>query len=519
MPKAGIRALFVCFILRVIPSFPSRFADNEYMSSIAPTNSFRRLLLNAVIVPVALMLVIAALLVWQIERLEYASSWVEHSDRVIADVNELQKLMLDLETGMRGYLLAGDPLFLEPYNKALSRIERQAADLHEAILDNPEQQKVLADIDSIRANWLRYAVRQIDRRRLGRDYLTNVRDGEGKAMMDASRDQFRIFISNEESLRNVRSSTARRLSKITLLLTGVMALLVGGVLAFLSRAQFLALTGTYDAALKTVNDLNVTLENRVQERTRELEHRSSQLSEANKELEAFGYSISHDLRAPMRHISGFIDLVRKSGSHFDSQTDELLTTIATTAKLAGRMVDDLLSFSRVGRVPLNLMPAELNPVIDQCLRELAPDIAGRDLEWVIAPLPPVRGDAALLKMILQNLMSNAVKYTSQMAKARIEIGTSQETPPEGEGLDPGMQKMVTLFIRDNGVGFDMQYAQKLFGVFQRLHRAEEFEGTGIGLANVRRIILRHGGRIWAQSQLGQGAIFYFTLPSADASPS
>ncbi len=221
----------------------------------------------------------------------------------------------------------------------------------------------------------------------------------------------------------------------------------------------------------------------------------------------------------MRHISGFVDLIRKSGAPLDPEIDELLATVATTAKLAGRMVDDLLSFSRVGRVALRLTPVELNPIITQCIRELGPDLKGRNVEWVIANLPVVQGDPALLKMMLQNLIGNAIKYTGQTTIARIEIGQCQETPPaEGPGESTG-GNTVTLFISDNGIGFDMAYAQKLFGVFQRLHRAEDFEGTGIGLANVRRIILRHGGRIWAQSQLGQGATFYFTLPAAEANQS
>jgi signal transduction histidine kinase len=489
------------------------------MGSIAPTSGFRKLLRNAVIVPVALMLVIAVLLVWQVERLETVSSSVEHSDRVIAEANELQKLTLDLETGMRGYLLSGDQAFLDPYRNGLANIEQQATDLGILVQDNLQQVAILKEIDSNRARWLTYAASQIQRRDNHEDFSSLDLFRQGKAMMDMSRERFREFIHNEETLRDIRSRNARRFSNLTLILTGVMALVVGGVLAFLSRAQFLALSATYDLALKTANDLNVTLENRVEERTRELERRSSQLSEANQELEAFGYSISHDLRAPMRHISGFIDLIRKSGARFDPETEGLLTTVATTARLAGRMVDDLLSFSRVGRVALRLTPVELNPIIDQCLAELAPDLNGREIEWVVGKLPAVQGDPALLKMTLQNLMSNAIKYTGQTTKARVEIGQSQEIPPADDSPQPSHGNTITFLIRDNGIGFDMAYAQKLFGVFQRLHRAEDFEGTGIGLANVRRIIVRHGGRIWAQSQLGQGATFYFTLPAAEVSPS
>jgi signal transduction histidine kinase len=484
---------------------------------IASTRRFRKLLVNAVIVPVTLMLVIATLLVWQIERLEGASSLVSHSDQVIAQANELQKLTLDLETGLRGYLLAGEVRFLEPYVRATEVIDRESGELSNAIADNADQQKIVERIVSLRNQWLEYSRMQISRRERNEDVVNPIRVGAGKSLMDEIRVQFKAFIGNEEMLRDTRARAARRVSHVTLVLTGLMALLVGGVLAFLSRAQFLDLSRTYDAALQVANDLNATLEMRVQDRTHELERRSSQLSEANQELEAFGYSISHDLRAPMRHISGFVDLIRKSENHFSPENNELLTTVSTTAKLAGRMVDDLLAFSRVGRTALRMMPVELNPLVEQCRAEIAPDIAGRKVEWAIAPLPNVQGDTALLKMVLQNLISNAIKYTSQKATARIEIGTSTDAEPREKPSAPPVSPMITFFVRDNGVGFDMQYAQKLFGVFQRLHRAEEFEGNGIGLANVRRIILRHGGRVWADSQIGSGATFYFTLPAAVAS--
>ena len=222
---------------------------------------------------------------------------------------------------------------------------------------------------------------------------------------------------------------------------------------------------------------------------------------ANTELEAFAYSISHDLRAPMRHITGFADLLRtSSGAKLSDDDKENLNIIFDTARLAGRMVDDLLAFSRVGRVNLTTMTVNMNSLVEQCRRDLVLDTQHRNIEWKIATLPSAHGDPSLLKLALQNLLSNAVKYTAKRDPAIIEIGGE----PDAAG--------VSYSIRDNGVGFDMEYAHKLFGVFQRLHRAEEFEGTGIGLANARRIITRHGGRIWAEGAKDKGALFSFWLP-------
>ncbi|MEK1943737.1 MAG: ATP-binding protein [Pseudomonas sp.] len=233
----------------------------------------------------------------------------------------------------------------------------------------------------------------------------------------------------------------------------------------------------------------------------EMAQLAGELRETNKELESFSYSVSHDLRAPLRHIAGYTELLGEmEAEQMSERGKRFLANISEAARFAGVLVDNLLSFSQMGRSALHLSDVDLGALVTSILEEMRPDYEGRAIEWKIQPMPRVVADAAFIHMVLRNLISNAIKYTSNRDHAVIELGAHQQTDE------------TVVFIRDNGVGFDMQYANKLFGVFQRLHRMEEFEGTGIGLATVKRIIERHGGRVWADGRIDQGATFFFALP-------
>jgi signal transduction histidine kinase len=245
------------------------------------------------------------------------------------------------------------------------------------------------------------------------------------------------------------------------------------------------------------------------ERTRgELEHRAGELAALNRELEAFSYSVSHDLRAPLRHIHGFVGLMEHSaGSRLTDEEKRWLGTIASASGRMGRLIDDLLAFSKMSRASLVPHPLDLNRLIADVKKELTADGSSENVEWHIGTLPTVEADEALLRQVFINLISNALKYSKGRPRPIIEIGATDD--------DHGQ---AVVFVRDNGVGFDMKYAKKLFGVFQRLHNDEQFEGTGIGLANVQRIVHRHGGRVWANAQLDQGATFFVALPRSAANP-
>jgi light-regulated signal transduction histidine kinase (bacteriophytochrome) len=250
---------------------------------------------------------------------------------------------------------------------------------------------------------------------------------------------------------------------------------------------------------------NVTLAERQKRLIEELQRRSDQLSAVNKELEAFSYSVSHDLRAPLRHISGFTDLLERSaGADLDAGRKRYLRLISDSALKMGELIDALLVFSRMGRTEMLQTRVDLNSIVRGAQREAMQADPARDVRWTIHPLPEVRGDRSMLQLVFTNLLSNAFKYSRHAVPSLIEVGVSN-----GSGAAPNE---VVVFVRDNGVGFDMKYAGRLFGVFQRLHRAEEFEGTGIGLANVQRIVLRHGGRVWAESEPGVGTTFFVALP-------
>ena len=334
---------------------------------------------------------------------------------------------------------------------------------------------------------------------LGRHYAVLFRDPDADAALASAKLMLRLAASRGQHERhswNVRKDGSKYWSHSLLIALRDDG---GELRGFAKINRDMTDAKRLDDLMRNIND---ELENRVAERT-------EQLLAANKDLESFSYSVSHDLRSPLRHISSFVSLLEEHLSEVsDHTTQRYLNTIGNSARHMSQLIDGLLAFSHLGRSAVKLTAVDFAMLVDAVVNQLAHDTDGRMVDWVIPPdLPVVQGDALLLREVWANLLGNAFKYTRPRERARIEIRWS---------VDPAVG--YTFDVHDNGVGFDTQYAQKLFGVFQRLHRASEFEGTGIGLALTRRILERHGGSIWAESQVGEGSVFHFSLPFEGIGP-
>ena len=396
----------------------------------------------------------------------------------------------DAESSHRRFLVTGDQTYLAPHRTIAERAPDYIRYMKELASAVSNQRGRVEELERLITQLVEVESSAITMRKTkGYEGVRQIAlSGTGKKQLEAIHGVIASMVTEENQAlrRRVGESTASTRSTIVLLGIGALLLFVLlAVVYYLIRHD-------------------ITERRRV---AAELQRRGELLEAANKELEAFSYSVSHDLRAPLRHIDGYAALLEKTASEsLSDKARRYLATISESARQMGQLIDDLLVFSRMGRQEMLHTTVNLDQLVKNVLHDLRPDLQGRSISWTIAPLPQVQGDPAMLRQVFSNLISNAIKFTSKRELAKIEIGCDQSHSNEP-----------VIFVRDNGVGFDMQYAAKLFGVFQRLHRIEEFEGTGIGLANVRRIIHRHGGRTWAEGALDKGATFYFSLPTRRAS--
>jgi signal transduction histidine kinase len=401
-------------------------------------------------------------------------------------LNNMDATLESMENGHRRYLVTGEENYLETYRTVMQQRDAYMRYLRELMNDSPEQQRRLALLEELIEQQLEAETRAIERRDQGGF------DAVHKIALEGAAKQILESIHRVTGAMDLdeRRAVLLRVGESAAGTTTTIVLLVSGALL-----QFVLLASVY-----------YLIRHDITERRRvaaELQRRGELLEAANKELEAFSYSVSHDLRAPLRHIDGYASLLSKAaGESLNDKARRYLQTISDSARQMGQLIDDLLVFSRMGRQEMLHTTVNLDQLIKTILYDLRLDLQGRSISWTIDPLPEVQGDPAMLRQVFMNLISNAVKFTKTQPAPAIEIGVDPSSPSEQ-----------VIHVRDNGVGFDMQYVNKLFGVFQRLHRADEFEGTGIGLANVRRIIHRHGGRTWAEGAPGKGATFYVALPT------
>jgi signal transduction histidine kinase len=402
--------------------------------------------------------------------------------------------MVDAETGMRGYAITGDPAYLEPYNQARESITnylnalRLLRDMDGPTGIHPDEMKQLQMLVDAQFKFRESVIQRIRAEGLEK---ARIRLDEGKKGLDEIRAMIARWKNAEErSLNEKRTafekSDRRWLHTLAALAIAVFLLLIGGMA--LVRHHLIERRKSEEQLAQFAD---------------ERRRRAAELEGANQELEAFSYSVSHDLRAPLRHVAGFADMLqRHAAAQLDPKSQRYVETIIDSAKRMGMLIDDLLVFSRMGRVEMRQELFDFNKMVDDVIDELRPEIGARRVLWRKQKLPSLKADKAMLRQVVVNLLSNAVKYTGPRDPAEIEIAAREE------------KREIIISVKDNGVGFDPEYAHKLFGVFQRLHQASEFEGTGIGLANVRRIISRHGGRVWAEGSIDKGATFYFSLPKS-----
>jgi len=506
-----------------------RFIDNRSLAAKA-----------GIAVSIPLLSLLASLVLFGYYETESrrASLLVHHTMQVQMQLEQVLQLLLDSETGARGYRITGRKRFLQPYELAGLQVPAALRQLDELVADHPNRvaatqrlRELVMDKIKVQKSIVEYPTDNGQQPSL--EMFEN-----SKAQMDAVRKGIGENIAEESAILSEREAITTKLHHRTNLILVGMAILavLGGILATVLIATGIVRridrleanahrlvngetllknpvgTDEIGRLARTMEETSTILReresalneayNREQHLRLELDQRLQETVSANKELEAFSYSVSHDLRAPLRHIAGFSQLLLENGKEFDEKNKRYLNIIISSIRQMGSLIDDLLEFSRMGRAGMKSEKVDMNEMIVSLMDELSSEITGRNIRWEIDPLPAVKGDPAMIRLVLQNLMSNALKYTRGRDTTEIKI-TNVPGGPASEA---------NICVADNGVGFDMAFVGKLFGVFQRLHRADEFEGTGIGLANVRRIVGRHGGKVSARGTPGEGAEFCFSLP-------
>jgi signal transduction histidine kinase len=422
-----------------------------------------------------------------IVRLRADVNWMEHTYEVSRTIRILLLEITEAETGQRGFVITAKQAFVKRFSLAEQSIPATLDTLRELTKDNPRQQRRMDTLQQLIIQRLAFARENMQtRKQKGLEAAAEmVGTGRGEKLMDQISALIAEMQQEESQLLAERDkATDRTIRETTLVIAAglLLAFLVVPFASLLTSREIGRRAQAEEALRKAYGDLEAV----------------------NKELEAFTYSVSHDLRAPLRHVDGFAKLLcEEFAPQLDATAQHYLSRIQAGTRQMAQLVDDLLHLARVGRQELRRQATGLNSLVTEVVAELKPEAQGRQVDWRIGSLPFVDCDPTLLKHVLANLLSNALKFTRTRPSAIVEVGQLERN---GRPV---------IFVRDNGVGFSMKYADKLFGVFQRLHRAEDFEGTGVGLATVQRIVHKHGGQVWAEAELDKGASFYFTLGSPE----
>jgi len=467
-----------------------------------------------------------------------AQARITHTLEVKAAIYQIRMLTTESETGVRGYLLFGSSKYLEPYYLARSKLGPAIDHLKVLVEDSKGQTSSTMEVERLASRKMEALSKMLSNPERNLSAKSNLAI-ESFESMDMLR---RIIIEMEKSEERLLDERIQRYNQVLnqtntilaalflfALLSGIAAsyVVISSILTRVNQLEAYARkvsrgqTATWEGSgedeigqlgrnieIMTRNLLNreLALHNAregLEEANHNLKAMLIETRTANQELESFSYSVSHDLRAPLRHVAGFSELMLRNSESLDPKNLRYLNIISTSIKQMGVLIDELLAFSRMGRTSLKADSIDLNAVINDVLTGLSPEITTRNIDWDIDMLPTVEGDRTMIHLVFQNLIGNAIKYSRDRDPAKISIKTTHLEQEE----------MERIIIKDNGIGFDMNYVGKLFGVFQRLHSSDEYEGTGIGLASVRRIVTRHGGQVEARGEVNAGAEFTVTFPT------
>lgn len=460
---------------------------------------FKKMLAQNLLLPIFLALVLVIILTSQVYRLLKANEALEHSSAIMSQSNSVFRLIVEGDNGSRGYQISGDEDFLRIYEQATAELKVEIQKLKELLVDKPEHLQRVDLVEISYDNWKNMTSKVIDLKRIGLRAEPEVLLGR-KEHLDRARSELDSLGGSETSRRTQIAAEAKMATMSTLALTIILGLIAGLVLSVFGVRQLRLLSSNYAEVIASLNYANTHLEEEVNRRTLDL-------VATNQELEAFSYSVSHDLRAPLRNIGGFSQaLLNDHQSSLNPEGKMYLGFISQGVDKMTSLIGNLLDLSKVTRADLIRTKVDLAPIAEQIVNDLKSESLSRSVQFKNMPSAWVEADADLIAVVLQNLLANAWKFSERKTMTSIEFGVKES------------QQGFVYFVRDQGAGFDMRYQDKLFGAFQRLHSSQEFEGTGVGLATVKRIISRHGGDIWAESRVGEGSTFYFTIDKKHISP-
>jgi signal transduction histidine kinase len=468
---------------------------------------------------------------------ESVFNWSAHTEEVLDKIGQARFGRSRLMNQLWSFRVTHRPDLPAHFHDDMENLRKTLQDLRRLTADNPKQGQILDELTPLVAAQLISLQKAMDDAVAGNTPATDTSTWSMPFQpSDRVRDLFNTLEKNERTLLAERSAAMRAnvaRTRLVLLIVCVLTVMILSVAVYLVQREIL-LRAKVEAGLRraqemlgvefegqraelghVLEDLHAQIRARAKAETevrelnedlgRRVKQRTAELEEMNRELEAFSYSVSHDLRAPLRHLDGFSRILQQTYGHqLPEGAQHYLERICGAAKHMSELVEDLLQLARVGRQATRRELQPLRALVDEARKEVEPECVDRDIRWEISSLPELEVDPGLLRLVFTNLFSNAVKFTRDRQVATIEVGSF-----DGNG-------MTVIFVRDNGAGFDPRHADKLFGVFQRLHRQDEFEGTGIGLATVHRIVQKHGGRVWAESELNKGASFYFSVPTSSA---